>query len=356
MGFNMISKTSIIWLFIAIIAALLSMHLPSVVVPFIIAFTLAYALNPMMDALQKRFKLKRGISAVIILMVFLVVFISLMLVILPLVYSQISILFKKIPVYRDFVNEKIMPYVLFKLESVDPQVAESVKETATQSIDDIFAIFVKMLNNVWSYTVATINALVTVFLIPVLLFYFLRDWDKMKKSFYEFFPKNTQGLVKSIFVDINNVLSSYIRGQLLVCLFWGVFYYIALSLIGLDLAFILAIISGLAPIVPIVGAMVSFASTMLVGFVTFGMGNELIYILALHAVSAVLDSTVITPRIIGGSIGLSPVWIVFSVLTMSYILGPVGLLIGIPIAGIISVILKYASRNYKESELYNKKS
>lgn len=351
----MVNKTSIIWLFIAIIGALLWLHIPSVVMPFVIAFVLAYILSPMMNHLVQKFNFPRPISAVLLLLLFIVLFISFMFVLIPIIYSQISILVKKIPLYRSFVNDTVIPYVLVKLESIDPNVAESVKETASQSVDDIFTFFVTMLNNIWTYTMATINALVMAFLIPVLLFYFLRDWEDMRKSFYDFFPKSTQSTVKSIFADINKVLSAYIRGQLLVCLFWALYYYVILSMIGVDLAFILAIISGLAPIIPIVGAVISFVSTMLVGFFTFGMGPELIYILASHVVGAILDGTVITPRIIGGTIGLSPVWIVFSVLTMSYILGPIGLLIGIPIAGIISVILKYASRNYKESQLYNKK-
>lgn len=351
----MINNSGIIWFFVAVISAVLWLHIPSVIMPFVIALILAYSLNPMMNYLNHKIKLPRSISAVLLLLLFIVLFTSFMIVLIPLIYSQISILVKKIPLYRSFVNETVIPFVLVKLESLDSNIAESAKETASQSVDDIFAFFITMLNNIWSYTIATINALVMVFLIPVLLFYFLRDWDSMRKSFYEFFPKSTQSLVKDIFADINKVLSAYIRGQLLVCLFWGVYYYIALTIIGLDLAFILAIISGLAPIVPIVGAMISVVSTMLVGFFAFGMGPELVYILVAHGVGAVLDGTVITPRIIGGSIGLSPVWIVFSVLTMSYILGPIGLLIGIPIAGIISVILKYASRNYKESKLYNKK-
>lgn len=348
-------KTGIIWLFVGVIGAMLWVHIPSVIVPFVTAFVLAYTLNPIMLTLNKSMKLPRGPSAVLLLLFFIVLFASLMLILIPLIYSQIAFLVKKIPVYRDFFNDRIVPYVLLKLETVDPHIASSAKDTFAQSVDDIFAIFVTMLNNIWSYTVATVNAVVTIFLIPVLLFYFLRDWDKMSKSFYDFFPKNAQTLVKSIFADINQVLSAFIRGQLLVCLFWGVYYYIGLTFIGLDLAFILSVVSGLAPIVPIAGAMVSIILTLLVGFLTFGMGHEIYYIMALQLAAIILDGTVVTPKIIGDSIGLSPVWIVFSVFTMSYIMGPIGLLIGIPIAGIISVILKYANRNYKESKLYNKK-
>lgn len=344
-------KTAIIWFFIALIGALLWLHFPSVILPFVVAFLLAYALNPIMDKMEN---FPRSLSALFLVTMTMAVFVSFMIVLIPLIYGQMSILVKKIPIYRAFVNDTVMPFISVKLSTIDDNVAESVKETMAQSIDDVFAIFVSMLNNIWSYTMATINALIMLFLIPVLLFYFLRDWREMEVSFYGFFPKKLQSFVQAMFSDINDVLSSYIRGQLLVCLIWGIYYYIALSCIGVELAFILAIISGLSPIVPIVGAIISIISTMLVGFFAFGFGHELLYILCIHGLGAILDSTFVTPKVIGKSIGLSPVWIMFSIFTMGYILGPIGMLIGIPIAGIVSVILKYATRNYKESKLYNK--
>jgi putative permease len=202
---------------------------------------------------------------------------------------------------------------------------------------------------------ATINAIVMIFLIPVLLFYFLKDWEDMKFSFYDLFPTASQKLVRNMFSDINNVLSAYIRGQLLVCLIWAIYYYITLSYIGIDLALILAVISGIAPIVPLVGAIISIAVSMLVGYFTFGFDVHLLYILSTYIVGNIIDSSLITPKIIGDSIGINPIWIVFAVLVLGYLIGPIGMLVAIPIAGIISVILKYATQDYKDSALYKKK-
>lgn len=348
-------KTGIIWSFIAFILALLWLHIPSVVVPFVIAFILAFALDPVMNFLAKCIKLPRSISAIVVILLFIFMVLGALFMLVPIVYSQIYILVKKIPAYRAFVDESMIPYVVNKVNNIDPKIADSARETFTQSVDDIFAIFVGMLNNLWGYTIATINVIICIFLIPVLLFYFLRDWGGIKESFYSYFPKNSQKLVKSIFSDIGSVLSSYIRGQLFVCMIWSIYYYVAFSIMDLDLAFILAIMSGLAPIIPVVGATIALISSLVVGYFQFGAGAEIIYILVIQVFGSMVDGTYLTPKIIGSRIGLSPVWIVFSVFTMSYILGPVGLLLGIPTAGIVSVILRYATQNYKESELYNKK-
>ncbi len=348
-------KTVIIWSFVAAIAVILFVHLPSVIMPFLISFLLAYALTPLLEFLQRKLPLSRTIVSAIVLCAFLVLFVLLLILLLPLIYGQISILVSKIPVYKGYLNKEIVPYILEKLHSIDSKVSISAKDAINQSIDNIFEVCITMLNNIWSYTMATIHIIVMVFLMPVLLFYFLKDWESMKSSFYDLFPTTSQKFVRNIFADINNVLSAYIRGQLLVCIIWVIYYYVGLFYIGIDLALILAVISGIAPIVPVVGSIIAVVATMLVGLFTFGFEAQLFYIALLYIVGGILDSSIVTPKIIGDSLGLNPIWIVFSVLVLGYLMGPIGMLIAIPIAGIISVILKYAKQDYKSSELYKNK-
>lgn len=351
----MIVKNSILWIFILAILGFLTIHIPVVIVPFAVAFVLAYILNPMVMFFKKSLFLPRILGIILSISIFAVAFLLLLILLVPMIYNQIGLLVNKLPVYRDYLDDTLIPLVISNLERLDQQVAQSAKESFTQSVDDLLGMFVSMLNNLWSYTMATINALIMIFLIPVLLFYYMKDWDKISEHFYCLFPKNSQVFVKQIFLDIDKVLSGYIRGQLFVCFMWVVYYYIIFSLIGLDLAFILAILSGLSPLIPIIGPILAVLSTMIVGFFTFGFGPGLFYVIASHLIGAILDGIYVTPKIIGSSIGLSPVWVMFSVFTMGYILGPIGLLIGVPIAGIISVILRYATQSYKESKLYNKK-
>ena len=348
-------RTTIIWSFFALTWVMLLVDLPSVIMPFFVSFILAYTLSPLMEWLQNKCSLPQSLAAFVVLSSFLILCICVMTLLLPLIYSQISILIKKIPTYQTYVNEVIVPYISGKLHSVDSNVSTSAKNAISQSVDNIFEFFVSMLDNIWSYTMATIHVIVMIFLIPVLLFYFLRDWRKMKDSFYSMFPTASQKFVINIFSDINDVLSAYIRGQLLICVIWVIYYYIALSSIGIDLALILAAISGITPIVPIVGTIIAVSITMIVGYFTFGMEIQLVYITIFYVFGGIADSSFITPKIIGDSLGLSPVWIVFAVLVLGYLMGPIGMLIGIPVAGIISVILKYANQDYKNSQFYKLK-
>lgn len=348
-------KNTILWIFILTIFCMLWVHIPVVIIPFVVAFVLAYLLNPMLCFLKKKLYFPNALGIFASISIFIIAFLVLMTLLIPMIYAQIGVLVHKIPIYRDYFNESVMPFIVAKLDTIDAGIAQGARDTFSQSVDDILSVFVRMLNNLWSYTMATINVVIMIFLVPVLLYYYMKDWDKMSSHFYSLFPKNSQSYVKAIFTDIDRVLAGYIRGQLLVCFLWIVFYYIVFSLIGLDLAFILAIISGLSPLVPIIGPVIAFLSSMTAAFFTFGFAPGMLYVFIAHVLGVILDGVYVTPKIIGGSIGLSPVWIMFSVFTMGYILGPIGLLIGLPIAGIISVILKYATASYKESNLYNKK-
>ncbi|MGV2433000.1 MAG UNVERIFIED_CONTAM: AI-2E family transporter [Rickettsiaceae bacterium] len=348
-------KTSIIWFFVTAIIIALWAHIPYVVIPFVVSFLIAYAMTPLTNLLQSKLSMNKGFSSVCGVILFITIFVTLMTTIVPIIYNQSTILINKLPLYKQYIDRELLPYLGSKLNAIDPTIATSAEDRLKQSIDEVFLVFVGMINNIWTYTMATINAIVMIFLIPILLFYFLRDWDSMKKGFYDLFPKNSQSFVKSIFADINNVLSCYIKGQLIVCIIWVIYTYTALAIMGLDLAFILAIIAGLSPIVPIFGIMIAATASLIVGMFTFGLNIKILYILGIYLAGNIIDNSLITPKIIGDSIGISPIWIIFSVLVVGYIIGPLGMLVAIPIAGIVSVILKYARQNYKESELYNRK-
>ncbi len=347
-------RISLIALFLVAIGGFLLTSTSEVVKPFIIAFILAYALNPFLKALQNKTPLPRSLLAVVVLLTFLTVFAWLIMLLIPIIYSQISLLVAKIPVYKSYVTNSLVPYVMQKIHSLDPAIASNIQDTINKEINSAFAVLISVLHNIWTYTMATISALVMLFLIPVLLFYFLRDWEKMKINFYQLFPKKSQEFVRGVFSDIDKVLAGYLRGQLLVCAIWIVYYYTGLRIIGLDIALILALISGFVPIVPLIGPLVAVTTSMLVGYLTFGLSIELTYIAGLYMVGNILDSSIVAPKIIGDSIGLSPIWIMFSVLILGFLLGPIGMLIAIPVAGIVSVILKHARRDYNKSDLYNK--
>ena len=166
-------KTSIIWSFVAAICVILFVHMPIISMPFFASFILAYALSPLMEILRGKFRLHTSVASFIVLSAFLVTCVFLVILLAPLISSQIAVLAGKIPTYQEYVNNSVVPYIMERLHSLDSKIAASAEEAINQSVDNIFSLFLTMINNIWSYTMATIHLIVMILLIPVLLFYFL---------------------------------------------------------------------------------------------------------------------------------------------------------------------------------------
>ena len=150
------------------------------------------------------------------------------------------------------------------------------------------------------------------------------------------------------------MLSAYIRGQLNICLLLSAYYFIGLSLVGIDLALLLAIISGFLVIIPFIGAFISLFLMLVSCYFSYGASVEIVYILVLFVIAHIIESYILTPQIIGDKIGLHPVWIIFSVFAAGSVFGFVGIVFAIPIAGVIKILLFNMIEYYKSTKIYNR--
>ncbi len=207
-------------------------------------------------------------------------------------------------------------------------------------------------NNIWHVTKITINLFMLILLIPLILFYFLRDWLTMAKNIELLLPLKGKKKIQEILSAINCSLSAYIRGQLNVCLLLSVYYGISLSILGVDLGVLLGILSSFSIIIPFVGVFISFSLTMIVSYFTFGMVNKLFYIIIIYLIGLIVEGYILSPKIIGDKIGLHPLWIIFAVLALGNLFGFIGIFFAVPIASIIKVLFLAAIDFYKSSKFY----
>ena len=349
-------KISITAIFLALVTGFLCFKIPDITYPFVIAFILSYLLNPLAIMLQAKFGMSRFVTSIIIAVLLIVLIVTAMIYLVPLIYTQVSALIHHIPEYESYVRHNIVPLIVEKMGAIDPQISTRLKVITDQIINGAFEVFGHAAHNVWSYTMATIHVLLFMILVPVVLFFILRDWDLMSKSFFDLFPKYHQKFVKTLFNDIDNVLGAYLRGEMIVCSILSIYYSIGLTGIGMDFAILLGVLCGFSIILPLIGTILVIISLASVGYLTFGFSINMVYIGILYLFGATFEGTVLTPKIIGDSLGVSPVWIIFSVLLFGYIAGPVGILMAIPTTGVIKVILMHLKQDYKKSELYNSKS
>jgi len=319
--------------------------------PFLISFIFAYLLQPAIDTNCKKFSLPRGIVTFGVFSLFLSGFVTIIVLIAPIIYRQISTFISKIPIYKTNFDSAISAWST-KFYDIDPDLANKISDSAQNVVNGTLTLFASFANHLWQYTVATLNFFTVVALIPIILYYFLRDWPHIVKTVDSIFPMKSKNKVREIFNSINELLSAYIRGQLNICMLLTIYYVTGLSIIGLDISLLLGIFSGFLIIIPFIGVVLSFLMVTISCYFSFGAGTELIYVLILFAIGYTVESYILTPKIIGDRIGLHPVWIIFSVFATANLFGFVGVLFAIPIAGIAKVCLLNIIDYYKSSSMY----
>lgn len=339
------------WSIILAVACSFIYLVSDTLVPFLVAFIFAYLLQPAIDTNCRKLKLPRGIATLGVFIMFLSGFVAIIVLIVPIIYQQIAVFVSKIPQYKSNFQSGIAAWSE-QLNEVNPELSNKVTESAQNFLDSAFSIFASFANHIWQYTLATINFFTIVALVPIILYYFLRDWPQIVSSIESILPMRGKSKVREIFTSINELLSAYIRGQLNICLLLAFYYILGLNLIGLDLALLLGILSGFLIIIPFIGAMISVLMVTISCYFTYGAGVELLYVIILYVVGHSVEGYILAPKIIGDRIGLHPVWIIFSVFAAGSVFGFIGIVFAIPIAGIVKVLLSHVIDYYKSSKMY----
>lgn len=319
--------------------------------PFIIAFIFAYLLHPIIESNARKFKLPRSLITTGIFAVFISSFIFGVMVLVPVIYRQIAAFISKIPGYKNTFEVGVSDLIA-KLDNIDPDLGNKITDSLQTIVNSVFSLVALAANNIWGYTLATLNFFTIIALVPIILYYFLRDWPQMVQTVQSVLPVKEKGKIGEIFLGINQLLSAYIRGQLNICLILSVYYVVGLTFIGLDLSLLLGMIAGFSIIIPFIGTFISLFLMLTSCYFTYGASVEILYVLILFTIGYISESYFLTPKIIGGRIGLHPVWIIFAVFAAGSVFGFVGIIFAIPIAGIIRLLLSHIIDFYKSSKFY----
>jgi predicted PurR-regulated permease PerM len=188
---------------------------------------------------------------------------------------------------------------------------------------------------------------------PVVAFYLLYDWDRMVARADALLPRQHAETIRSLIAEISDVIAGFVRGQGLLCLFLGVFYAAGLVIIGLNFGLLIGLGAGLLSFIPYVGTILGFVIAVTVAFVQFS--PDWIWIAATVGVFVLgqfIEGNILQPRLLGGRVGLHPVWLMFALFAFGYLFGFVGLLIAVPAAAAIGVLVRFAVRRYLASPLY----
>ena len=347
----------------AILFALL-WFLGDVILPFVLGGAIAYCLDPIADWFESR-GLSRGISVAIITVLMLVIFVLLVLLIIPTLINQATDLISTVPNFffqlRDYLITQF-PELMDNSSSIRQQLS-NIAETLQSRGGEV-------LNAVVGSVSSLFNVILLFVIVPVVSVYLLIDWDRMVARIDELLPRDHAPAIRQIAKDIDGTLASFIRGQGLVCFVLGLYYAIALMIAGLNFGIVIGAVAGLVTFIPYVGALIG--GVLSVGVAIFQTwsesgaevqagvegavrGVDWIYVLiiaAIFQVGQLVEGNILTPKLVGDSVGLHPVWLLFALSVFGALFGFVGLLVAVPVAAVIGVIVKFGVEQYQSSQLY----
>ena len=349
---------------IALAAFLYLLHLlGSLVTPFATGIAVGYLLDPVVRRLE-RIGLSRLAASLLILGAFVFIVVLVLVLFAPILGNQLIGFTQKLPSYVMRLQALAVDEGNALLDRYGGEWRNSLglgnslsAEQIQKSIGDFVGQGAQWLLNAVRSLASGGAAIASFFsfilVMPVVAFYILVDWNKMMATLDGWLPLDYRDSVRAIASEINDALAGFIRGQSLVCLFDGLWYGIGLTLIGLDFGFLIGVIAGILSFIPFVGSLTALILSLGVGLVQ-GFPSFKLFFLAFAVVGAgqFLEANVIAPKLVGGSIGLHPVWLMFALFAFGGLFGFTGLLIAVPTAAAIGVLARHLIGLYLKSPLY----
>ena len=355
-------RNVLIWIGILVVAAYVLYQLSGVLLPFVAAITLGYLLDPVAERLE-RWGLNRLAATVLVLVLVVVVIALITLAIVPILAHQFMALLDNIPYLAGRLQDLITQGSRF-LQSKGGDVLKRFGLTDTVTSADIQNSFgaviaqgstylIGLLKSLWSGGQALLSLFSLLVVTPVVAFYILLDWKRMIAAVDGWVPLQHREDVRTIARDIDTALAGFVRGQFLVCVFLGLWYGVGLTLAGLNFGFLIGLSGGFLSFVPYVGSLTVLFFAMLVALVQAWPDWTLMaFTFGVVASGQFLEGNILSPNLVGASVGLHPVWIMFALLAFGTLFGFTGLMVAVPVAAACGVVARFMLRKYLVSPLY----
>lgn len=322
-------------------------YLGDVMLPFVIGGAVAYFLDPVADKLQA-LGLSRIVSTVVITFVALLIFVLAALLVIPTLVNQSIQLVNIAP----SLASDLQAFLTSQFPSLMDQ--DSILR---QSLDTLGVKVQErggeLINAVLSSAMGVLNVVLLIVVVPVVAFYLLWDWDRMVAAIDDLLPRDHAPVIRRLAGEIDRTLASFIRGQVTVCLILGTYYALGLMFIGLQFGLVIGFVAGLISFIPYVGALVG--GTLAIGLALFQFWGEWWLIggvVAIFMVGQFLEGNILSPNLVGSSVGLHPVWLIFALSAFGSVFGFVGMLIAVPVSAAIGVVVRFAAERYRDGRLY----
>jgi predicted PurR-regulated permease PerM len=326
--------------------------LAPVLTPFLFSALLAYLGDPIVDRLEA-WKFSRTMAVVTVFLTIILSLLILLLFLVPLLEGQVRHLIQRLPAYLDWFQAKALPWLRDGL-GIDPGLIDlsKLRTELLQYVDKVGGLAAGLVYSITKSSTVVLSWLINLLLIPVVTFYLLRDWDILVARIQGLLPRRIEPIVVNLVKESNEVLGAFLRGQFLVMVALGTIYSLGLAVIGLDFASLIGMLAGLLSFIPYLGFIVGVTSAGIASLLQFYDLIHLLLVIVVFGIGQVIESMLLTPKLVGDCIGLHPVAVIFAMLAGGHLFGFFGILLALPAAAVIMVLLRHTHDEYLRSVFY----
>ena len=324
----------------------------SILLPFVAGLVLAYFLDPVADHLQS-LGLSRLLATIVILVLFVVTFALLLIILVPVLASQMSDFIVRLPSYVSRLQELIANRDSQWLKDFIGVDASVIRSSLDSLLQQGAGFLTTLLQSIWSSGKTLIDVVALFVVTPVVAFYMLLDWDRMVTEIDKLVPREHVHTVRVIARDMNKAIAGFVRGQGTVCLLLGIIYAVGLTVTGLNFGLLIGLFAGLISFIPYVGSLVGLLLALGVALVQFWPDYiNVLYVALAFGIGQFIEGNILQPKLVGSSVGLHPVWLMFALFAFGSLLGFTGMLIAVPTAAAVGVLVRFVIHRYQQSPLY----
>jgi predicted PurR-regulated permease PerM len=341
------------WLSVAVVLALLLYLLSGILTPFVAAAILAYICNPLVQRLCK-WNVPRALAVVLVMAGLLLLCAALLLIMLPLLQKETSLFITRLPEWIDAARANLLPHLQQWFGAglqIDSEAIKNIFITHWQSAGGVAA---KVLPWLGSSGGVIVSVLINLLLIPLAMFYLLRDWNSLIAQIDHLIPRHWHEKVTEIATEVDGILAEFLRGQISVMLLMSVYYVLVLWLVGLEFALPIGIVAGMLVFVPYLGMVTGLVLATLAAAMQFTSFRSVVLVWAVFGAGQLIEGMFITPWLVGERVGLHPLVVIFALLAFGQLFGFFGVLLALPLAAILLVTLRHVKAWYLTSSMYQK--
>jgi predicted PurR-regulated permease PerM len=340
------------WIGVAVVFVVFLLMFRSILLPFVAGMILAYFLDPIADRLE-RLGLSRTVATTVIVIGFVLVFVLALMLFIPVLAAQLFDFIERIPGYVTRLQELIAgidPGWLRETVGFDPaSIRDNLGGLVSQGASFLSGLF----TGIWNSGRTLIDLAGLFVVTPVVAFYMLLDWDRMVAKVDSWVPRDHVHTVRRLALEIDRSVAGFVRGQGTLCLILGTFYAVALTLVGLNFGLLIGLFAGLISFIPYIGSLVGLVLSVGVALVQFWPDWPwIVAVIVIFQAGQFVEGNILQPKLVGRSVGLHPVWLMFALFAFGALFGFVGLLIAVPAAAAVGVLVRFAIERYLQSPMY----